>query len=400
MTENEISTLNTLERYCEENGYTVFEKQAGSGTGMLFTSDKYTVNFRFMDLLPGDGNDFACFEIFPGIHIVSPYFTLVAGYCYQIHPSFGTVLVDDEHGDVFYKAEIPIIDHGLSLETIDTVLKCGMGVLDEHAPTIDALAHGSIPSTGVAIPHRKIDYAKEPTSDDMEVEKALDSIRRYFVEDSGHNAVSCRGNHWLCQIYTNDGHFNLHADYSERMLLVKIGYGLETLRVAEPYRTMVAAVLYKESTARKVGALQMDGQYGVYAQTQISLLDGEISKVTMDSVEAILIRMLTVVKRSVLCISHGVPEENDDSGPEKYSRLHAMLDGVEDLRGEIDSADSESFFGHLFGSHPDPDGPVENHPESGCAEHDESFLDHLFSSHSDSDSDENGDPMKDNDMAS
>ena len=128
-------------------------------------------------------------------------------------------------------------------------------------------------------------------------------------------------------------------------LTVTLRYGLEGMRVKKPYRSMVARRCAEFTSTLKVGRLMVDEDDSICAVGDISLLDGPITKTTLEDMKNILGDLLCRMFNELACLAHGIvpPARGDkESARSRKSRLDELAEMILDALPDTDDEDGDS----------------------------------------------------------
>lgn len=344
MTEISNKTMENVERYVRQTGSKLYKKLAGSSEGAFWKRKDYTVNFRMTDVIYDGPINWALFQAHLSIAPVKmEYYDAVAAYLEEcVHPVLGSMQVD-EHGDVYYKVELPLCDQPISEKTLEALETHWAEQIEMHRSNIESIATLGY-MTEFRAP-RCSDGAVElcPQDNRAVIERNAESIRKHFIHHSGHNAVSesvdtlgypC----WVNEIYMGDDHYMLEISVSpDGFVVFKMMYGVGST-VQKASRPRVAAFLMKESAKRKIGYMYTGNDVEpMCCMTTACLLDGPIGRNTIIHIESMLIKDLLDIREEFEVISHGAATSqtaengnhaNDDDDDDDDIDISSLEDGV------------------------------------------------------------------------
>lgn len=314
-------TIENIQTHLAQTGGIGCEKFAGSSDGIVWERPGYHVDVRLTQLTQRGSHEFLLFQAYPGICADEHYYSLIASYIEEyIHPAFGSVQVDKEHGDVFFKCELPIFENAVSVQTMGMLEAAAKETLSRYGAALNDLAHGFLPEEAVP----ELPEAEVFTPMDTELlERCSASMTAYFRNDSGNNMLA-KGESdngmpfWVTEIYAGKGHYMMRTTVSPSgMATVAMTYGGKGIIIPKPYRRMTAVECQKSSSRRKVGYLDIgDQENGLSVKTNICLLDGPVTVRTMEDVEAILVKLMMNEEHRLRMISYGLlPEEEKEEEP-------------------------------------------------------------------------------------
>lgn len=306
--------------------------------------------------------DYVIMEVYPGITVRGVHQSMVAEYCQRMSecPGVGYLAVDVDQGNVYFHSESSFRDNPVTSKLLKMMEDAAVAMLDKHAPIIDCLAYGRLPSSSFPLMENPADgnalvgAAEEQNLLDMNIEEI-----RSHLTNSGHNVAAENLNpnspiRYFLETISGD------MRYREYIHIHQNGWLFRTVRLdtkcAEPYRTQLAQYCNEASDEKKVGFLKIGSDGYPYCTVATYLLGDElISKKTLEEMVSIAATFLKTSEEKLLYIGHGVqPPKDKDSDDAMRSIAKDMLGrmGGRPRRGdrENDGASSPTSLFDLFSS--------------------------------------------------
>ena len=346
------ATIDNALAYLAESHCRSWRKIAGSSEGILWKRDGYTANLCLTTM--DDDDNYLVLEVFPGITLLNDtLYPLVVDYCQRVKTDIGALHVDRRHREIYYQVDLPLLENPATAATLHRLEQTAAAVLREHKEALCALAAGNLPEERGWRPV-ETDALEVLTEDEAAyafVEPSMKALGRYLEKSDGYNIVaeaanatgSCR---WLTQILTHRSSYQMEISAAHNgFLTVTLRYGLEGMRVKKPYRSMVACRCAEFTSTLKVGRLMVDEDDSICAVGDISLLDGPITKTTLEDMKNILGDLLCRMFNELACLAHGIvpPARGDkESARSRKSRLDELAEMILDALPDTDDEDGDS----------------------------------------------------------
>ena len=319
MSENYDISMENIREHIVERSKHAFEKIEGSSYEGFMYELKGDDSKHILKIDIKLKGDILTFEAYPGIiSYTSDRAADLCVYCQRIHKRFGSVNVNNINGNVFYHMEDFIADNPVSQETIILYENEAIEIFDAHYENLAKIAcektslvesvngHDRIiDSTNISIPSYK---------------ESINACKEYLTKNSGHNSIcetiskETDDIAFSSQVLTEDDIYKLDFIFSSAGVFTINAYYSDSnaINIKEEYIYLVADIINKYNSRQACGSLHVnrdDG--GLYCSIHESLLNGSISKKTIETMEEMVIGILNRTMKELYRASHGLPEREE-----------------------------------------------------------------------------------------
>ena len=334
MSDNYEISMANIREHVVEGSKQAFEKIEGSSyEGFMYElkRDDSDLTLKFDIRLKGD---LFIFEAYPGIiSYTRDRADDLCVYCQQIDKRFGSVNVNNINGNVFFHMEDFISDSPVSKETITLYENEAIEIFDLHYKNLNNIA---CEKTALTEPVNMNDRTSDSHNLSISSYKeSIDECREYLSKDSGHNSIcetvsnESYGVIFMSQVLTGEDIYRLDFVFSPEGVFTINAYYSDTnaIYVKKEYKYLVADIINKYNTRQACGSLHVSSKDGsLYCSIHKSLLDGAISKETIENMEELVIGILNRSMKELYRASHGLParEAAEDVNEVKHIIEHAL----------------------------------------------------------------------------
>lgn len=319
-------TMANIKSYLLKTNDGGFKKIAGTSAGFLYEKSDMLFNVTVYEDMK-----FVTLKAYKGLTLANKAFLpAVIKYCQEVK-AIGSLQVDAQHSEVFYRIETPFLESAVSEEAFKECERQAIAVIENHFSTLDDLCHGKL----IIEQHREKE--RENGLNCKDYMKSFIEIEDYFY-NGNHNIVSKRfegieDTVFVCDIIDGSNRYTLKVIFSPSYITFKMYPGSKGIFVDKPYEYMAAVLCNEESYTRKVGYIGIDSDGRIYCKIEASMIDGNFGGTTIERIESLAMLILLDCSSKLELISHGVPPAEDNE----------IASSLTDLLSKIPKQDTLTF---------------------------------------------------------
>ena len=268
-------TIQFLEDYLKdkENAYKItnensiyysYEKRINNHT--------YRFEIKFLDF---ENVDWFSVQVFPGIQITMYKNTdKTKLFCQEVKLTIGNLEVDSTN-EVLYRAELPVQNTVVTLESIKSIENEAITTFEAHRGKLYEITNGY---TGISVSNEEFtpENLNAPINN---LNLSIKRIEKYFHEKR--NSIFCKKLNktspvlYQRMIHNDDCNYLLEISTNHSFLIFKLHYGNKSL-FANPENEYINDYINYENSTTKICKLQVDDEGKIFYKLTFSLFDGAI----------------------------------------------------------------------------------------------------------------------------
>lgn len=289
------------------------------------------------------------YDVYPGIAArCEERLPDLSVYCQKIDPGIGSVNVNPANGTVCYHMESFYMNSPITARTLSLFDELVKEVFKKHYLNLYYLASGK--TVYLKQPDTILRPKKNALSSD-ELEENI-SVCRDYLSGSRHNFIGetlseDKERVFKSQVLTRDESYELIFEFlKEGIFSISAFYtGENSLIVPREYEYLVASVLNEQNSAQIVGSFRIGdfNKTGISIKLYTSMLDGVLSKETIELMEEYVINHLSDEYENIYRAVHGLPKPQENT--KILEDLIEMMDTLKREKGEPDRIPYRDFEG-------------------------------------------------------